>query len=67
MKIVIRTDRQTDFQQFANSKANFKFEKSFLLVREAGQDESIDILDVDPRRDDDASPMSSYGCMLRPT
>ena len=20
-----------------------------------------------PRRDDDASPMSSYGCMLRPT
>ena len=24
-------------------------------------------LDVDPRRDDDASPMSSYGCMLRPT
>ena len=24
-------------------------------------------LDVDPRRDDDASPMSSYRCMLRPT
>ena len=24
-------------------------------------------LDVDPQRDDDASPMSSYGCMLRPT
>ena len=24
-------------------------------------------LDVDPRRDDDASLMSSYGCMLRPT
>ena len=24
-------------------------------------------LDVDPRRDDDASPMSSYGYMLRPT
>ena len=23
--------------------------------------------DVDPRRDDDASPMSSYRCMLRPT
>ena len=22
-------------------------------------------LDVDPRRDDDASPMSSYGCMFR--
>ena len=28
---------------------------------------NIDELDVDPRRDDDASPMSSYGCMLRPT
>ena len=24
-------------------------------------------LDVDPQRDDDASPMSSYGYMLRPT
>ena len=24
-------------------------------------------LDVDPRRDDDASPMSLYRCMLRPT
>ena len=24
-------------------------------------------LDLDPRRDDDASPMSSYGCLLRPT
>ena len=23
-------------------------------------------LDVDPQRDDDASPMSSYRCMLRP-
>ena len=25
------------------------------------------LLDVDPRRDDDASPMSTYRCMLRPT
>ena len=24
-------------------------------------------LDVDPQRDDDASPMSSYRCLLRPT
>ena len=24
-------------------------------------------IDIDPRRDDDASPMSSYWCMLRPT
>ena len=24
-------------------------------------------LDVDPRRDDDASPMSTYRCMSRPT
>ena len=24
-------------------------------------------LDVDPRRDDDTSPMSTYKCMLRPT
>ena len=24
-------------------------------------------LDVDPQRDDDASPMSTYRCMLRPT
>ena len=24
-------------------------------------------LDEDPQRDDDASPMSSYRCMLRPT
>ena len=28
---------------------------------------NINKLDVDPRRDDDASPMSSYRCMLRPT
>ena len=27
----------------------------------------IQELDVDPRKDDDASPMSSYRCMLRPT
>ena len=26
-----------------------------------------DKLDVDPQRDDDASPMSTYRCMLRPT
>ena len=25
------------------------------------------VLDVDPQRDDDASPMSTYRCMLRPT
>ena len=24
-------------------------------------------LDVDPQRDDDASPMSTYRCMLRPS
>ena len=24
-------------------------------------------LDVDPQRDDDASPMSTYRCILRPT
>ena len=29
--------------------------------------ENIIQLDVDPRRDDDASPMSSYRSMLRPT
>ena len=28
---------------------------------------SILKLDVDPQRDDDASPMSTYRCMLRPT
>ena len=28
---------------------------------------NINQLDVDPQRDDDASPMSSYRCMLRPT
>ena len=27
----------------------------------------LDELDVDPQRDDDASPMSTYRCMLRPT
>ena len=27
----------------------------------------INKLDVDPQRDDDASPMSTYRCMLRPT
>ena len=43
-----------------------KFEKSLPLVCWACQNESINILDVDPRRDDDASPMS-YRCMLRPT
>ena len=30
-------------------------------------DNNVDKLDVDPRRDDDASPMSSYRFMLRPT
>ena len=25
------------------------------------------LLDVDPQRDDDASPMSTHKCMLRPT
>ena len=30
-------------------------------------DETVRKLDVDPQRDDDASPMSSYRCMLRPT
>ena len=28
---------------------------------------TITELDVDPQRDDDASPMSTYRCMLRPT
>ena len=28
---------------------------------------NIKKLDVDPQRDDDASPMSTYRCMLRPT
>ena len=28
---------------------------------------SIFELDVDPQRDGDASPMSTYRCMLRPT
>ena len=28
---------------------------------------TINKLDVDPQRDDDASPMSTYKCMSRPT
>ena len=44
-----------------------KFEKSFPLVRRACRDKSINKLDVDPRRDDDASPMSSHSFMLKPT
>ena len=35
--------------------------------REGWEYEGIRELDVNPRRDDDASPMSSYRCMLRPT
>ena len=31
------------------------------------KDHTINKLDVDHQRDDDASLMSSYGCMLRPT
>ena len=38
----------------------------FILVKKANI-LCIEKLDVDPRRDDDASPMSSYRCMLRPT
>ena len=43
------------------------FEKIFTLVCRTCPVKSIDILDVDPRRDDDASPMSSYGYMSRPS
>ena len=43
------------FQLFLKSQnSNFELKKKIKL-------------DVDPRRDDDASPMSSYRCMLRPT
>ena len=38
-----------------------------LLQKEVKQIINISKLDVDHRRDDDASPMSSYRCMLRPT
>ena len=34
--------------------------RDFLCIRNSK-------LDVDPQRDDDASPMSTYRCMLRPT
>ena len=34
---------------------------------QASRFNNIKKLDVDPQRDDDASPMSTYRCMLRPT
>ena len=37
-----------------------EFGKGFPLVCRACRDESIYIKDADPRKDDDASPMSSY-------
>ena len=57
-------DIQRDFNAYRDDQANlvfFKYRKncSYLNLKLK--------LDVDPRRDDDASPMSSYRCLLRPT
>ena len=41
--------------------------KKAMLGRKFVKVDLQDQLDVDPRRDDNASPMSSYRCMLRPT
>ena len=40
---------------------------SLHLKNTSSKNISIIKLDVDPQRDDDASPMSTYRCMLRPT
>ena len=40
--------------------------QNFILEYQ-GQDNKFQQLDVDPRSDDDASPMSSERFMLRPT
>ena len=39
----------------------------FLRGISPNNSKNIDKLDVDPQRDDDASPMSTHRCMLRPT
>ena len=36
-------------------------------MNKADSKKCIKLLDVDPRRDDDAFQMSLYRCMLRPT
>ena len=51
-------------QQNYNKKADKINERG---VTQMPKKKKNDKLDVDPRRDDDASPMSSYRCMLRPT
>ena len=37
------------------------------MASKINPDYQIIKLDVDPQRNDDASPMSTYRCMLRPT
>ena len=37
------------------------------ILEHFGERTKLSKLDVDPQKDDDASPMSTYRCMLRPT
>ena len=59
---------------FLNTFLYYFFKISSLFIQSIinlKMNEILDIklvqLDVDPKRDDDASPMSTYRCMLRPT
>ena len=54
------------FQEFDHIKLNTKFLPALHFMKIINN-KKIRKLDVDPRRDDDASSMSSYRCMLRPT
>ena len=51
---------QQEYQTKHLLKEHFRYQICFTI-------KLIDQLDVDPQRDDDASPMSTYRCMLRPT
>ena len=57
---------------FINTWKQLKYNKNIVKDKMYCQRQNLNIfpimkLDVDPRRDENASPMSSYRCMLRPS
>ena len=61
--IIVKRDKIIDLPK-SSTRYEYKINlisTSFLFIGK------ILKLDVDPQRDDDASPMSSHRCMLRPT
>ena len=57
-----------EFQNMFSMPKSFIFQINLKAINAQLQCSKLLIkLDVDPQRDDDASPMSSYRCMLRPT